>query len=450
MLSTIRNNIEKYQMLQANGQAVVAGLSGGADSVAMLAALKKLGYSCIAAHCNFHLRGDESDRDERFAAEIAARLQVPFIKTDFDTKTYASEHRQSIEMAARELRYRWFEQIRIEESAQAISVAHHKDDNAETILINLVRGAGLRGLRGMKPKNGHIVRPLLYLNREEILSWLQEQGLNYITDSTNLSETCTRNSMRLRILPQLQEFNPAVRENIVRAAAHLSDVEQIYNFTINQARQNIMTDNSRIDIKKLLLLPAPETILYELLRPSNFSRLVTGNIFNAIKSGEAGRIFFSSTHKLVTTHASLHLSPLSENPAPASTIIREDLSRINIPQGCFSISRTQISEAFTLPKDRNIACLDYDKIHFPLLIRNMQPGDSFVPFGMNGRKKLSDFFTDLKYSRIDKENALLLCCDENIVWVVGERIDNRYRISPSTKTAFVIEFKTYSSKDFEV
>lgn len=227
MIHTVRLYIEKYQLL-SDGQLVAVGLSGGADSVALLGVLARLGYRCVAMHCNFHLRGEESDRDEAFARAFAESLRVPFRKIDFDTTAYAEEKHVSIEMAARELRYAWFEETRQQLGAQAIAVAHHRDDSVETVLMNLVRGTGIRGMAGIRPKNGFIVRPLLCVSREEIVSWLAGQGFSFMTDSTNLSDAYTRNFIRLNVLPLLERINPAARNTIARSAEHLSAAEAIY------------------------------------------------------------------------------------------------------------------------------------------------------------------------------------------------------------------------------
>ncbi len=210
MIHTIRLYIEKYRLLSED-RPVLVGLSGGADSVALLGVLVRLGYPCIALHCNFHLRGEESDRDEAFACEFAESLEVPFHKIDFDTISYAGERHLSIEMAARELRYAWFEEMRERLGGQATAVAHHRDDNVETVLMNLIRGTGIRGMSGIRPRNGFIVRPLLCVSREDILAWLADQGYAYMVDSTNLSDAYTRNFIRLNVLPLLEEINPSAR-----------------------------------------------------------------------------------------------------------------------------------------------------------------------------------------------------------------------------------------------
>ena len=235
MRDVVRAYIEKYRLLTEN-RPVLVGVSGGADSIALLTILVESGYSCIAAHCNFHLRGDESLRDEQFVREYARKLDVPFLMTDFDTRKYAADRHLSIEMAARELRYGWFEEQRAATGAQAVAVAHHRDDSVETLLMNLVRGTGIRGMSGIRPRNGFVVRPLLAVSREDILEWLAGRGLTYVTDSTNLSDAYTRNFIRLRVLPLLKEINPSVKDAIARTSEHLSAAEAVYLHVVEEAR----------------------------------------------------------------------------------------------------------------------------------------------------------------------------------------------------------------------
>lgn len=439
MISTIRTYIEKYQLLIDNDKPVLVGLSGGADSVALLVALVRLDYSCIAVHCNFHLRGDESLRDEHFAEEFARSLHVPFYKVDFDTIAYAEEKHLSIEMAARELRYKWFEDMRCKLDAQAIAVAHHRDDSVETLLMNLVRGTGIRGMRGIRPKNGYIVRPLLPVNRDDILAWLSEQHYSYVTDSSNLSDVYTRNFIRLKVLPLLEEINPSVRNTIARTAEHLSAVETIYINVINEARRDVMVGEQRLSINALLRYPAPETILYELLKPFNFTRLVTDDLFLSLRH-ESGKSFYSSTHRLIKDRDYLLLAPLQKEET-FQYMIEEGNVECHIPIE-LSFRKIVLSNEFQIEKDKNIAYFDYDKLTFPLVLRKWQAGDWFIPFGMTGRKKLSDYFSDHKYSLFDKEQTWLLCSGNDVIWLVGERSDNRFRIDKTTKQALIVKFFT--------
>ncbi|MDR2809363.1 MAG: tRNA lysidine(34) synthetase TilS [Tannerellaceae bacterium] len=438
MLSVVRTYINKYRLLSDN-KPVIVGFSGGSDSVTLLTVLQRLGYSCIAAHCNFHLREEESDRDEAFAQHFAHTLNVPFYKTDFDTRQYAFEEHISLEMAARALRYRWFEEIRGHLDAQGIAVAHHKDDNVETFLINLVRGTGIKGIRGMKPKNGFIIRPLLAVGKREIQEWLETEHLAYVTDSSNFSDAYTRNFIRLKVLPLLEEINPSVKEAIARTSGHLSEVEAIYQFVIEKARTAVWQDNNRISIAELLQFPSPETILYELLTPFHFTRFVTENI-SATLEKTPGKVFYSSTHRLIKDRTHLLISPIESTNKPLYTIELKENETIWYGPVNLSFRKLVIEENTCIETNKCTACFDYDKLSFPLTLRTWQPGDRFVPFGMKGTKKLSDYFSDRKYSRPDKEQTWLLCSDEHIIWIVGERIDERFKIDKTTKYILTVNF----------
>lgn len=436
MVDTIRTYIDKHQLLALH-QPVLVGLSGGADSVALLGILVHLGYKCVAVHCNFHLRGDESMRDEQFAAGFARILGVPFYKTDFDTTGYAARQHVSVEMAARELRYAWFEEMRCHHSAQAIAVAHHRDDSVETLLMNLVRGTGIRGMGGIRPKNGLVVRPLLAVSREEIVRWLEEQGYPYMTDSTNLSDAYTRNFIRLRVLPLLEEINPSAKSTIARTAEHLSAAETIYLDVLAKASREVM-DGESLSIGALMRYPAPETILYELLKPYNFTRLVVADIFLAFDK-EPGKVFYSSTHRLLKDRERLFLSPIGRKEEAKIYVLETEEGVWHTPVE-LSCRKIVLTKDFSIGRDADSAYFDSDKLAYPLYLRTWKEGDWFVPFGMKGRKKLSDFFSDRKYSRLEKEQTWLLCNGENIIWIVGERADNRFRIDEMTKNVLLVKF----------
>lgn len=410
----------------------MVGLSGGADSVALLALLVQIGYPCVALHANFHLRGDESMRDERFAEDMARRLQVPFHKTDFDTTAYASEHHLSIEMAARELRYAWFEEMRRQCGAQAVAVAHHRDDSVETVLMNLLRGTGIRGLSGIRPRNGYVVRPLLSVSRSEILEWLEQQRLSYVTDSTNLSDAYTRNFIRLRVLPLLEELNPSAREAIARTSAHMAETEEVYLHVVEKARRELMEDGCRIPIARLMRYPSPAAILYELLNPYGFSPRTADDVFRSIEK-EPGKMFYSSGYCLLKDREYLMLKPIGQPSTEEYSITAEDIRRgvWYGPVG-LSFSTSVFTEDFCVQKDKRTAYFDLEKLSFPLTLRRWKDGDLFVPFGMKGRKKLSDYFSDNKFSRMDKAEAWILCSGSDIIWIVGERADNRFRIGKTT------------------
>ncbi|MCI7707970.1 MAG: tRNA lysidine(34) synthetase TilS [Bacteroidales bacterium] len=434
MLYQVRAYIDKHRLLSASDKVLV-GLSGGADSVALLSVLVKLGYTCIALHCNFHLRGEESVRDEKFAQAFADKLHVPLYKIDFKTEQYAHENHLSIEMAARELRYAWFEDMRIRLQAQAIAVAHHRDDSIETLLMNLVRGSGIRGLVGIRPRNQYVIRPLLAVSRKEILSWLEEQQYTYVTDSTNLSDAYTRNFIRLRVLPLLEEINPSVRQTLSRTADHLSAAETIYLSVLEKAHQELWVKD-KLSIEKLMQYPSPETILYELLQPFGFSRQVASDVFRSLE-GESGKVFYSDSYRLVKDREYLLLSKREQISSITYTYPLE----AGLWQEPFSFSFEMIQKDadFTFQVSKDIAYFDADKLDSVLQLRRWQQGDWFIPFGMKGRKKVSDYFSDHKFTLEQKENAWLLCSGQSVIWLVGERSDNRFRVSADTKRILIVK-----------
>ena len=437
MRDVVRAYIDKYQLLTA-GKPVLVGVSGGADSIALLTVLVELGYSCIVGHCNFHLRGEESMRDECFTETYARKLGLPFVKVDFNTRDYAAEHHLSVEMAARELRYAWFEEMRCVHDAQAIAVAHHRDDNVETVLMNLIRGSGIRGMSGIRPKNGFVIRPLLSVARQEILQWLAERQLEYVTDSTNLSAAYTRNFIRLRVLPLLETINPSVRTAINRTAEHLAETESLFAYVMADARKRVFEAENRLSIKALMQYPSPKTVLFELLKAFHFTPSSVDEIFLSLNK-ESGKLFFSSSHRLVKDRDCLLLSPL----AAAG---EKEVYFLTGEEGCWSgpidlaFSRIVRTEELHIQKDKDIAYFDLDKLKFPLVLRHWQQGDWFVPLGMQGRKKLSDYFSDKKFSRLEKEQVWLLCSGDEVIWIVGERSDNRFRVECATKRCLVVNF----------
>ena len=428
--------IQRHGLLTGK-RLVLVGLSGGADSVALLGVLVRLGYPCRALHCNFHLRGDESDRDEVFARQFADSLGVPFVKVDFDTRGYAAIHQESIEMAARSLRYRWFEEQRQAFNAEAIAVAHHRDDSVETLLMNLLRGSGIRGLGGIRPRNGQVVRPLLAVSRAEIEEWLQTQGWDYVTDSSNLSDAYTRNFIRLRVLPLLEQLNPAARETIARSAAHLSAAEPLYAYTVEEARKTVYITADSLSIEALMRYPSPETLLYEWLRPLGFSRIVVGELFESL-TGLSGKQFYSATHQVLKDRDRLYIAPLQEPSAWQPIEIPVATGELTQPLR-LSFQLMKRTSDFQLERASDTAYFDAEKLPGRLTLRLPQKGDWFVPFGMRGRKKLSDFFADQKMNRWEKLRQPLLCAGESIVWVVGRRTDDRFRVGEETKMIFSVK-----------
>lgn len=418
----IAQYIDNERLFPINARIIVA-LSGGADSVALLRILHTLGYDCEAAHCNFHLRGTESDRDEMFVRKLCKTMKTPLHTIDFATEQYAIEKKISIEMAARELRYQWFAEIKEKTKANVIAVAHHQDDSVETVLLNLIRGTGINGLLGIRPKNGDIVRPLLCISRKEITDYLQNAGQEYMTDSTNLQDEYTRNKIRLNLLPLMQEINPLVKEHIIDTSNYLNDVNRIYNKGIEEGKQRVI-EKGNIRIVPLLKEPSPEALLFEILYPLGFNAAQTKNILTMLE-GQTGKQFISKDGWRVVKNRELLLIDKKEKQEnPPFCLIKEE---------------KEYTKDFIIPREKHIACFDTDKLIGEINLRKWQTGDIFIPFGMKGKKKVSDYLTDRKFSIIQKENQWVLCCGDKIIWIVGERTDNRFRIDEKTKKVTVFK-----------
>lgn len=430
-MQEVQNKVKKYiddNKLLNNNSKIIIGVSGGSDSIALLDILYKLGYECIVAHCNFHLRGQESYRDEYFVEKIAAKYGAEYVSASFNTKKYIKEEAISLEMAARELRYAWFEKIRIKYNAEKIAIAHHQNDSVETVLINLIRGTGIRGLTGIYPVNGNIIRPLLCIYREDIINYLSENHIDYVEDSTNKEDIYIRNKIRLNVLPLLETINPSVIQSISRSAENLSQTEKIYQAYIDNAKATVYSANT-INIDLLLEQVEPRTILFEILFPLGFNVPTIDNIFDSINS-QSGKIFFCKDYQLVKDRDTFIIEKLDEKPERIYTLFENEIS--------ISEPLKLTIESFRKPKDLEIErnpdtiYIDKGKLSFPLIIRKWKKGDKFKPFGMKGHKKVSDYFTDRKFSLIEKENTWLLCSVDDIVWIIGERADDRYKITNTT------------------
>lgn len=415
-LEKVRNFIVTHQLLR-EGARVVVGLSGGPDSVCLARMLDSLGYEVVAVHCNFHLRGEESIRDEQFVTNLCQQRGWKLYRTDFDTEAYARQQGISIEMAAREYRYDWFHQLQKEVGAEAIAVGHHQDDNVETLLLNLTRGTGIRGLCGMQPKNGEVVRPLLCLAREEILSYLQDIGQEYVTDHTNLEDEYARNKVRLDVLPLLECINQGATKNITSTMENLNEVMKVYQEAmkdaVNQCVEHQENGEIFISIETLKSLPSPISVLHEVLSPFGFNKVQMKQMLAAL--GESGKVFTAEGRRVLIDRQSI-IVEAAQYPMP-------HINKEEIP-----------IEDLTIKKDPRYAYLDADKLHGELTLRTPQEGDTFAPFGMSGKRKLlSDFLTDLKLNLFEKERQPLLMDGEEIAWVVGRRSSELYRVDSQTK-----------------
>jgi tRNA(Ile)-lysidine synthase len=434
---TISDFIRQHHLFTPSAGVLVA-VSGGADSVALLHVLVALGYHCEVAHCNFHLRGEESDRDELFVKNLAEKLSLPYYKTDFHTTQYASAKGISIEMAARELRYEWFERLRRELSLSVVAVAHHADDVVETFFMNIVRGTGIHGLTGIKPTQGTIVRPMLGVSREDVLAYLKENNLTHITDSSNMDEVYTRNKFRHTLIPLMQELNPSLRQTIQHEIERFREVEILYKERLAEITLQLvepLAEGFSINVNLLQQQQAMPSVLYELLSPVGFSSQQIPQVIDLL-SEASGKQIFSVTHRVLKNRDKLIVSPLVEREPDEFKI---DISQSLVEKPLKMTIQVLPTERVVIKKDKNHAYFDADLLQFPLTLRHWRDGDSFFPFGMTGRKKISDYFVDCKYSLLQKEQAYLLLSANNICWVVGQRVDNRFRVGAGTKRVLCVE-----------
>ena len=433
MIYKVEKYISKHNLLEKDGKVLVA-LSGGADSVALLVVLLKLGYKCEAMHCNFHLRGEESNRDEHFVTGLCRRLGVELHIAHFDTTEHAKENGISIEMAARELRYAAFEEQRKRIGACAIAVAHHRDDSAETLILNLVRGTGIRGLCGIHPKNGYIVRPLLCVDREEITDYLKWRNEDYVTDSTNLTNDYTRNKIRLEVIPGLAEINPSVKESIAATADRIREAELIYRQAIEEAVKRVKKGDV-IDIGALVKEIAPQTVLHEILAPLGFNSSQTGDIMEVIGNGNSGKQFYAADWCVTKDRNRLIITALGLERNVETILPQEGV--VNTAEGYISVCHRSFDGV--IPKEKNCAILDCAKLELPLKLRRVEPGDRFAPFGMRGTKLVSDYLTDRKKSIIEKQTQLVVTdATGRIAWLVNERPAATFCVDKNTEEVIVL------------
>ena len=423
-------------LLRKEGKYLVA-LSGGADSVFLTHVLHQLGYAIDAAHCNFHLRGEESDRDEAFCKNLCKRLGIALHIVHFDTKTYADLHKVSIEMAARDLRYNYFEQLRKDIGADGICVAHHMEDSVETILLNIIRGTGLNGLTGISPRNGYILRPMLNVTRKEIELYLDACGEEYVTDSTNLEAVALRNKIRLEVMPLLKIINPSVCEDIAKMSVRLTEASKVMDAAMQDSAKRVCNDNI-IDTEKLLTEVSPEMVLFHILSPYGFQPAQIENISSSLTCLKTGSTWKSDSHELLFNRGSIIIEKIN-NPETRESKIPET-GTYNLGDGLrISVKMVDVDDNFVVPKTSNTVAVDAEKVRFPLTIRRAANGDRFIPFGMKGSKLVSDYLTDKKKTLFEKrQQRVITDAEGRVVWLIGERTDNRFRITGQSKKAVIL------------
>lgn len=418
---------------------MIAAVSGGLDSVVLCQLLHEAKLPFAIAHCHFGLRSEESDKDAKFVEQLAKRLGVPFFLKQFQTTEFAEGNKLSIQLAARQLRYEWFKQLLEKETKYNwLATAHHADDHVETALMQFCRGTGISGLKGIPLKRGKIIRPLLFAHREEVLSFAQQSGLQWVEDSSNRETKYTRNHFRHEVLPRIEKKIKDVRTNIVDTIEHLKEAQILYQQAIEGHKKKLLEYKGRevcVPVLKLQKAEPLRTILFEIIRHYGFSSHQTGEV-KKLLSSECGKAITSATHRILRNRKWLVISPLSVS-AQTLILIDEGTTEIKMAEAALSIQTLPAAQAKIIA-DVSKAFLDARDITYPLILRRYKSGDYFYPLGMRKKKKLARFFIDQKLSAIDKEKAWVIESDKRIIWVVGMRIDDRFKVTPSTEA--VIQF----------
>jgi tRNA(Ile)-lysidine synthase len=441
MLEEFKKYIEENNLVE-NSHRVLLAVSGGMDSMVMTHLFQRTATGIGIAHCNFNLRGSESDEDESFVNKFASDFNIPFYSESFDTTGFASEKNISIQMAARELRYRWFEEIRAKNNFNSVALAHNLNDNIETFFINLTRGTGIAGLTGMKPKYKSLIRPILFASRQVIAEYCDHHKVPFREDRSNAETKYIRNKIRHSILPVFREINPSFDTTVSETAERFGEINEIVSTFITGIRNQVTLQSNNLivfRIDRLNNLSPKRTILFELFKPFGISNHQLDDLVNLIEGKTGGQIF-TLTHRLIKNRKEILVS--QRDTADEGYFKISDLEDFKKVPGFVSAYLTKKTGNLKIPSSSNYACLDAGKVIFPLIIRRWMPGDTFYPLGMKRKKKLSDYFIDNKYSILDKENCHILESDGKIVWITGDRIDNRFRITKLTKKMLIIEVKT--------
>lgn len=427
----------KSQQLFKQGEPLLVAVSGGKDSVCLAHLLSLAEFNFSIAHCNFKLRGKESDEDAYFVKQFAQELGVDFYQKDFDTANYADEKKISIQEAARELRYAWFRELKKQKGFSKILTAHHQDDSVETFFINLFRSSGISGLTGISAISEDIVRPLLFASRQDIDKHIQTFNLAYREDSSNANYVYLRNKIRHTIIPKIQDLDNRSYKGLLQSIEFLKNDYSLFQFLLHKETAAFVkkeVDKIIIDLPLLKQHAMAEALLFQIMKPFGFHKNEIYKILNCVESGKQ---FYTSTHRALVNRNELIISKRTENDVLTSTFIEEDETEIFYPLK-LSFEKLEKKQV-EFSEDKNIVYLDADKLKWPLELRKWRAGDSFVPLGMKGRKKVSDFLIDEKVSLMDKENTFVLISANEIVWLIGHRISNHYKITEDTINILKLE-----------
>jgi tRNA(Ile)-lysidine synthase len=426
---------------------LLIAVSGGADSVVLCALCKQAGYNFAIAHCNFQLRGEESNRDENFVKALAIKYDAPIFIVHYETATYAAKEKLSIQEAARALRYSYFTDLIIAHNYTAILTAHHADDNVETVLMNFFKGTGIKGMRGILPKHKNIIRPLLFATRREIEIFATENNIDFVNDSSNKKNDYTRNYLRNELIPAVEKVYSEVSKNIVQNIERLADVEYLYNESITKIKKGLIEIKGKeihIPVLKLAKTKPLQTVIYEIIKDFNFSASQVYDVEKLLVA-DSGKYISSPTHRILKNRNWLIISDIVFTLQNEFLLIEENDKEIIFEKGRVQVEK--LSKIDTIDINPAIASIDALDVHYPLLLRKWKQGDYFYPLGMDKKKKLSRFFIDMKLSLLEKENIWVLESDKKIIWVVGLRIDNRFKITSSTEYILKLSLTAASPKD---
>lgn len=441
--SIVSDVISRDGLLSHDKGPVLVALSGGADSVALLLVLRQLGFECVAAHCNFHLRGEESDRDEAFVRSLCRGYIVPCVVKHFNVAAYQRKHGVSMEMACRELRYAWFEQLRVDRQCQAIAVAHHSDDNLETFFLNLFRGTGIAGLTGMKTRNGHVVRPLLEVTRHDVEAFLSELGQDYVIDSTNAENVVLRNRLRNVVLPAIDQMFPSGRRQVLLTMKNLGESKQLCADLVKNFADNNFENNPEkrftMPFRFLAKFSQKPLILYEMAKPYGFNRAQCHQAVENYESRRKSGYFYSNSHYMMIRRDKIVIKPIPTAPGKTYKVDFNRIDELPVKLEMTEMSMQPFVPSLVNGKTRvafDARIMECEKV----VLRRWREGDSMVPFGMRGRKLLSDLFTDFKLDREQKKNVWILEADGEIVWVLGLRAANAFRVKNTSQSYILLTY----------
>ena len=456
LLQQYKDFIEKENLFSPKDKLLLA-VSGGVDSVVLCELCKQAGYDFLIAHCNFQLRGEESERDEKFVKDLAEKYKVETKVKKFDTEKFAEENKMSIQEAARVLRYEWFDELvngelsivnrktepNIHHSPFTIHLltAHHADDNAETALMNFCRGTGLHGLTGIPLSYEHIRRPMLSFTREEILQFAKENKLEFVEDSSNLSSKYTRNFFRNEIIPAISKVFPQVNENLIDNINRFKEIEKLYKFAVNDIKKKLVKEKGNewhIPVKQLMSY-GNRALIYEVINDFGFTEKQIEEVIKLAESESGKYIDSPSLHYRIIKHRHWFIISPYNSTGSETIIIEQDNKKVSFEHGVLEFEQLQTTN-HKPQTSNNIACLDAKNICYPFILRKWKQGDYFYPLGMKKKKKLSRFFIDQKLSKTEKEKAWVIEMDKKIIWVVGKRIDERFKVTEKTKTVLKINY----------